>query len=190
MEYCLPVRAVHLEVAYSLDTNSCINCIRRFMCRRGQVLHLRSDNGTNFIGAQRELRNALKSLDHDTIQSTFLSEGIKWTFNTPAGSHHGGVWERLIRLVKKVLYSTLQQQCLDDENFHTILCEAEAILNDRPITKLSDDPNDLEALTPNHILQLRSKPFLPPGLFQKVICISDVDGDKFNICLICFGKGG
>ncbi len=68
---------------------------------------------------------------------------------------------------KKVLYSTLQQQCLNDENFHTILCEAEAILNDRPITKLSDDPNDLEALTPNHILQLRSKPFLPPGLFQK-----------------------
>ncbi len=77
------------------------------------------------------------------------------------------VWERLIRLVKKVLYSTLQQQCLDDENFHTILCEAEAILNDCPITKLSDDPNDLEALTPNHIWQLRSKPFLPPGLFQK-----------------------
>ncbi len=164
---CMTSRAVHLEVAYSLDTNSCINCIRRFMCRRGQVLHLRSDNGTNFIGAQRELRNAFKSLDHGKIQSTFLSEGIKWTFNTPAGSHHGGVWERLIRLVKKVLYSTLQQQCLDNENFHTILCEAEAILNDRPITKLSDDPNDLEALTPNHILQLRSKPFLPPGLFQK-----------------------
>ncbi len=121
----------------------------------------------NFIGAERELRSTLKSLDHDKIQRTFLSEGIKWTFNTPAGSHHGGVWERLIRLVKKVLYSTLQQQCLDDESFHTILCEAEAILNDRPITKLSDDPNDLEALTPNHILQLRSKPFLPPGLFQK-----------------------
>ncbi len=164
---CMTSRAVHLEVAYSLDTNSCINCIRRFMCRRGQVLHLRSDNGTNFIGAERELRSTLKSLDHDKIQRTFLSEGIKWTFNTPAGSHHGGVWERLIRLVKKVLYSTLQQQCLDDESFHTILCEAEAILNDRPITKLSDDPNDLEALTPNHILQLRSKPFLPPGLFQK-----------------------
>ncbi len=107
---CMTSRAVQLEVAFYLDTNSCINCIRRFMCRRGQVLHLRSVNGTNFIGAQRELRNVLKSLDHGTIQSTFLSEGIKWTFNTPAGSHHGGMWERLIRLVKKVLYSTLQPQ--------------------------------------------------------------------------------
>lgn len=57
-------------------------------------------------------------------------------FNPPAASHHGGVWERLIHLVKKVLYSTLQQQSLDDENFHTILCEIEAILNDLPITKL------------------------------------------------------
>ncbi len=74
---CMTSRTVHLEVAYSLDTNSCINCIRRCMCRRGQVLHLRSDNGTNFIGAQRELRNALKSLDHDKIQSTFLSRGNK-----------------------------------------------------------------------------------------------------------------
>lgn len=164
---CMTSRAVHLEEAYSLDTNSCINCIRRFMCRRGQVVHLRSDNETNFIGAERDLREALKLLDHDEIQRTFLSEGIKWTFNPPAGSHHGGVWEGLIRLVKKVLYSTLRQQCLDDESFHTILCEAEVILNDRPITKLSDDPNDLEALTPNHVLQLRSKPLLPPGLFQE-----------------------
>lgn len=77
------------------------------MCRHGQVLHLRSDNGTNFIVAEKELRNALNTLDHDKIQHTFLSEGITWTFNPPAGPHHGGVWERLIHLVKKVLYNNL-----------------------------------------------------------------------------------
>lgn len=48
-------RAMHLEVAYSLDTHSCINALRRFICRRGQVSHMRSDNGTNFVGAEREL---------------------------------------------------------------------------------------------------------------------------------------
>ncbi len=137
------------------------------MCRRGQVTHLTSDNGTNFIGAERELREAIAELDHQKIQHALLQSGLAWSFNPPAGSHHGGVWERLIRLAKRVLSSTLRLQTLDDEGFHTILCEVEAILNSRPITKASDDANDLEALTPNHILLLKSKPHLPPGLFCK-----------------------
>ena len=70
-------------------------------------------------------------------------------------------------MIRKVLHSALRQQTLDDEGFHTVLCEAEAILNDRPITKLSEDPNDLEALTPNHLLLMKGKPALPPGLFDK-----------------------
>lgn len=164
---CMASRAIHIEVAYSLDTSSCVNAVRRFICRRGQVVHLRSDNGTNFIGAERELREALSCLDHSKIQRALLSEGLKWSFNTPAGSHHGGVWERLIRLVKKVLYSVLREQQMDDESLHTIMCEIEAILNDRPITRVSDDPNDLEALTPNHLLLLKRKPSLPPGIFKE-----------------------
>ncbi len=74
-------------------------------------------------------------------------------------------WERLIHLAKRVLSSTLRLQTLDDEGFHTILCEVEAILNSRPITKVSDDANDLKALTPNRILLLKSKLHLNPGLF-------------------------
>jgi len=164
---CMTSRAVHLEVAYSLDTDSCINALRRFICRRGQVAHLRSDNGTNFVGAERELREALASLNHDRIGRAMSKKGIKWSFNPPTGSHHGGTWERLIRMIRKILCSVLRQQTLDDEGFHTVLCEAESILNDRPITRLSEDPNDLEALTPNHLLLLKGKPVLPPGLFNK-----------------------
>lgn len=63
--------------------------------------------------------------------------------------------------------SILRQQVLDDEGLQTALCEVEAILNDRPITTVSDDHNDLEALTPNHLLQLKGKPIMPPGLFHK-----------------------
>ena len=160
-------RAVHLEMASSLDTSSCINAIRRFISRRGQVSCIRSDNGTNFVGAERELREALCALDQKKIQSSLLQSGVKWSFNTPAASHHGGVWERIIRMVRKVLNSVLHQQNVDDERLHTLLCEVEAILNDRPITKFSDDPNDLEPLTPNHLLLLKGKPALPPGLFEK-----------------------
>ncbi len=182
---CMTSRAVHLEVAHSLTTDSCINAIRRFMCPHGQVSNLRSDNGTNFVGAERELREALRNLDHSKIQSALARRGIEWTFNPPAGSHHGGAWEQIIRLIRKVLYSILKQQNVDDESFCTVLCEVEAILNNRPITKLSDDPNDLETLTPNHILLLKVKPLLPAGLFnendlyikrrwRQVQCLSDL----------------
>ena len=164
---CMACRAVHLEVAHSLDTDSCINAIRRFVCRRGPITHLRSDNGTNFVGANRELKEALAALKHSKIQSAFLEEGIQWSFNPPTASHHGGAWERIIRIIRQTLTSVLHQQTLNDEVFQTVLCEVEAILNDRPITRLSGDPNDLEALTPNHILTMKRIPVLPPGLFEK-----------------------
>lgn len=156
---CVASRAVHLDIAYSLDTDSCINALRRFLCRRGQVSRLRSDNGTNFIDAENELRKALADLNQSKIQKTLAHKGIKWSFNPPAASHYGGAWERIIRMVRKVL--------LDDEGLHTFLCEVESILKDRPITKVSEDPNDLEPLTPNHLLTIRKKPILPPGLFDE-----------------------
>ena len=78
---CLVSRAVHLEAASSLDTESCINALRRFISRRGPVTSIRTDNGTNFVGAQRELREALKELNHHKIQHALLRNEVKWTFN-------------------------------------------------------------------------------------------------------------
>lgn len=164
---CMASRAVHLEMAYSLDTDSCINALRRFICRRGQVSSMRSDNGTNFISAERELKEALSALNKEKIQRALLQKGVDWSFNPPSSPHFGGVWERLIRLVKQSLCVVLRQQTLDDEALQTVLCEAEAILNDRPISNISNDPNDLEALTPNHLLLLKGNPALPPGLFER-----------------------
>ena len=154
---CLVLRAIHIKVAPSLDTDSFINALRRFIARRGQVRELRSDNGTNFVGAERELKTTIAQWNQAQVHDVLLQKGIKWTFNPPAGSHHGGVWERLIRSVRKVLNSTLKVQRLDEEGLHTVLCEVEAIINSRPITKASTDPNDLEALTPNHLLLLKTR---------------------------------
>ncbi len=72
---CLASRAVHLELANSLDTDACINALRRFISRRGQVEHLLSDNGTNFIGAERELREALSSLNQARSQGVLCQKG-------------------------------------------------------------------------------------------------------------------
>lgn len=159
-------RAVHLEVANLLETDACINAIRCFISRRCQVVHIRSDNGTNFVGAERELREALTALNRQWTQGALIPSGVEWSFNSPAGSHHGGVWESMIGMVKRILNSVLHQQTLDDDGLQTVMCEVEAILNDRPITKLSDDPNDLEPLTPNHLLLLKGKPALPSGFFE------------------------
>ena len=111
---CLCSRAVHLEVAESLDTDSCINVLRRFVCRRGPVTEMRSDNGTNFIGANRELRAALKELEQSKIQAALQKQDIKWVFNPPLGAHHGGVWERLIRSIKNILQCLFREQALTD----------------------------------------------------------------------------
>ncbi|KAK0140007.1 hypothetical protein N1851_023079 [Merluccius polli] len=125
---CLTCHAVHLEVAHTMDTDSCINAIRRFICRRGQVKEIKSDNGTNFISANRELKQALQNLNQNKIQNTLRQDGIKLTFNPPHGAHHGGVWERLIQQVKRILCSVTKQQIVDDEALNTIFCEGKPIL--------------------------------------------------------------
>ncbi len=100
---CLSIRAIHIEVVASLDTDYFVHALRRFMARRGQVSELRSDNGTNFVGAERELREAIKNWNHDKISDVLNQKSIKWIFNPPTGSHHGGVWKRMIRSVRKIM---------------------------------------------------------------------------------------
>ena len=164
---CLSVRAIHLEVAHSLDTDSFINAMRRFIARRGQPEEVRSDNGGNFVRGERELREAIEGWNQHKIGEFLLQQNVRWTFNPPGGSHHGGVWERCIRTVRKVMGALTKEQILDDEGLATLLCEVESIVNGRPVTKVSDDPRDMEALTPNHLLLLRAGPLAPPGLFSK-----------------------
>lgn len=114
----------------------------------------------------------MQQWDLNKIQDTLAQKGVQWIFNPPAGPHFGGVWERQVKSVKKILKSVLHEQTIDDECLLTLLCEVENILNDRPLTTASEDPNDLEPLTPNHLLLLKKQPLLPPGLFNKNECYS------------------
>jgi len=170
---CLASRAIHLEIANSLETDSFINALRRFISRRGPIPQLRSDQGTNFVGARKELTQALAEIDHEKIKTTLLEEKYDWfsfKMNVPAASHMGRVWERQIRSVRSVLSSLLQDngKQLDDESLRTLMCEAEAIVNSRPLTvNQLADPDSPTPLTPNHLLTMKSKVMLaPPGAFQ------------------------
>ena len=166
---CMKSRAVHLELVSSLDASSCINAIRRLMGRRGHVSIIWSDNGTAFVGAKGELKAEFQKLIDSKIIERCAEMNIEWNFNPPAASHFGGLFERMIREVRKIMYGLLKEQTirLDDEGFHTLLCEIESILNNRPLTQLSSDQNDLSFLTPNHILCLNAPSTCPTGIFDK-----------------------
>ena len=171
---CMASRAIHIETSTSLETDAFINALRRFQAERGPVRQLRSDRGTNFIGAHRELKEALKEMEQDKVRSRLLEENCEWIsfkLNPPSASHMGGSWERQIRTVRNVL-TPLLGECgrqLDDESFRTLMKEVQAIVNSRPLA-LNDmsSTNSPEPLTPNHLLTMKSKVLMPPpGNFVK-----------------------
>ena len=116
---CLTVRAVHIEVAQSLEADSFINAFQHFICRRGQPLELQSDNGTNFVGGYRELWEAVQAWINSKLQEFMRQKEVRWRFNPPAASHMGGVWEHQIRNIRKLLSVLMNQQQLTDELLQT-----------------------------------------------------------------------
>ena len=171
---CFGSRAVHIETVNSLETDSFIQALRRFISRRGAVRQIFSDNGGNFIGAERELQKEFESMDHTKIghfAKNKNTDWIVWKKNVPAASHMGGVWERQIRSIRAILSSLLKNHgnILNDESLRTLLVEAEAAVNSRPLTvETLADPLSYAPITPNHLLTMKSKVVMPPpGELQK-----------------------
>ena len=147
---CL-TRAVLLEIVPFLEACSCFMKIERFIVRRGTPSTIWSDNGTNFVGAEKELLACIKSWS-GMAPTLFAHIGVTWKFNPPGAPHHGGSWEPLVRSVKRVPYDILGSRRVTEEVLGTTLCLVEQALNSRPITPVSTDSRELEALTPNHLL--------------------------------------
>ena len=141
--------------------------LRRFRGRRGNHKSIRSDNGSNFVGAERELAEALSLLNQEQIVSKLAQEGITWYFNPPSAPHMGGIFESMIKQVKRAMKTVINNQVLPEQTLHTVLVETEAINNSRPLVSVSDDLDDYEALTPNHFLIGRASPISPPGQFEE-----------------------
>ena len=160
----LTTRAVHIEVAQSLDTKSFLAAVTRFVARRGYPITIISDNGTNFVGAANELKAFMDEWDKAKIESDLAHRKIVWKFNPPGAPRFGGIWERLVQSCKKVMIAILDNRSLTYEVLSITKCLAEQTLNARPLTAVSDDPEDLIALTHNHFLLRResaSAPFMP-----------------------------
>ena len=101
---CLTSRAIHLEMSYDLTTESFLCALNRFIARRGRPKEIFSDNGTNFVGGERELREHLKAMDQRNLDHWAMRRDIKWHFIAARSPHWGGVWERLVQSVKKIMF--------------------------------------------------------------------------------------
>ena len=117
---------------------------------RGRPEEVTSDNGTNFVGADRELRELVLAMDQEQIADNAASDGIRWNWNPPLGSHFGGVFESLVKVAKKTVKAVVGNAGLTDNELQTAIKEVEALMNSRPLTYEGADPRDEPVLTPNH----------------------------------------
>ncbi|XP_063981499.1 uncharacterized protein LOC135164772 [Diachasmimorpha longicaudata] len=169
---CMVSKAVHIELAIDLSTEGFLAAFRRFVSRRGVPEHMYSDNGTNFVGANRELDELYSLISNpefeDTVGAYATSKRIRWHFNPPLSPHFGGIWEAAVKSFKHHLKRVLKDHKLTYEQLNTFLIEIEAILNSRPLCALSADPNDPIAITPAHLLIGRPFNQLPERSFSSV----------------------
>nr|XP_008107433.2 PREDICTED: uncharacterized protein LOC103278651 [Anolis carolinensis] len=154
---CLSLRAVHIELVESMDSTSFIYALQRFFAIRGPVKLLRSDCGTNFKGACKDLECPERSVLDPDVQVFLKQEGCKWLFNPPHASHMGGAWERMIGIVRRILDAMLLNvTILTHEILITLMAEVMSIINSRPLTPISTDPEDPNVLTPATLLTFKT----------------------------------
>ena len=157
-----------------MTTEACIAALKRFVARRGVPAAIFSDNGTNFIGARKELiqLKLILAKRRNSVSQFATNLGTQWTMIPPRAPHFGGLWEAGVKAVKlhlkKIMGNTILSYeefltlviqiegigntILSYEEFLTLVIQIEGILNSRPLSPMSSEPNDLEPLTPGHFL--------------------------------------
>lgn len=149
---CMATKAMHLELVSDLTSDAFLAALERLRSTRGIITDIYSDNGTNFVGGNRQLQKDIKLWRTENTENQLAIQGIKWHFIAPRSPWWGGLWESAVRSTKHHLRRLLNGHTLHFEQLATVLKKIEAILNSRPMLALSDDVQDRLALTPGDIL--------------------------------------
>ena len=152
---CLQVRALHLEVCENMKTVSVLNALSRLCDVRGVPDTIFCDNQSSFHAAERELQMWFEELDWNKISSFEVSKfhpQIQWRYNTPRAPHMGGVYEIMVKAMKRAFRILAKNKILSDESFRTVMSRAAALVNSRPLSHYIKEDGDCEILTPNTFL--------------------------------------
>ncbi|XP_056641535.1 uncharacterized protein LOC130448272 [Diorhabda sublineata] len=149
---CFSSKATHLELVSDLTADGFLNAFKRFISRRGLCRHIYSDNASTFVRANKDLLKYFELSQSLVVQEFITDNLITWHFNPPYSPHMGGLWERAVRSTKHHLKRVLNNTYLTYEEFYTLLSQIAGILNSRPLLPLTEDPDDLQPLTPAHFL--------------------------------------
>lgn len=141
--------------------------LRRFFSIRGYPAVMRSDNGSQMVGTARELREMVKGFDEDQLREFCAKKGIEWKFTTPASPHQNGCAEALVKTCKGALKGVVGEQVLAPLELYTCLLEITNLVNQRPIGRVPNDPDDGAYICPNDILLGRATSQIPQGPFKQ-----------------------
>ena len=150
--FCMSTDAMHLELVSSLSSQDFLAAFRSLISRRGAIVDVYSDNGTNFVGANKEISLMVDQCLADLkVRHYFIDSRISWHFNPPSAPHMGGYWEAGIKRIKYHIKRALGNVLLTYEEFNTLLTEVEACVNSRPLVDHSSQPADVHPLTPGQM---------------------------------------
>ena len=149
---CMSTRAVCLMPLRDMTSSAVINALIKIHAQYPALKRIYSDNGSNFVGADREIRDAMSKWNKAEINKDLEQHQLEWIFGPAYCGSAGGAWERLVGMCKKLIRAVVGQQNLDLDDFECLLCGASSIMNQRPLTAASADVNDTTALSPAHFL--------------------------------------
>ncbi|XP_071088959.1 uncharacterized protein [Haliotis cracherodii] len=164
---CLNTRAVHLELAVDCSTQEFLQVLRRFFAVRGYPCQIQSDNGTQFVGTQRQLRQMIQGWGKDELKEYCAEKQVHWKFVTPLAPHQNGCAEALVKSCKQGLKKAVGSQLLTPFELYTCLQEVANLVNQRPIGRIPNDPDDGSYVCPNDLLLGRATSRVPQGPFQE-----------------------
>ena len=164
---CLNTRAVHLEMAVDYSTMEYLQALRRFFAIRGYPALMISDNGSQLVGAETELRLMVQGWNVQQLKEFCAEKGMDWKFITPDAPHQNGCAEALVKSCKRAIKKAIGEQVLTPMELYTCFQEVANLVNQRPLGRVPNDPDDGAYISPNDILLGRASTTVPQGPFRE-----------------------